>query len=751
MDRHGRDATTSMTVRTFSTKAGRARLHPLALIGGIALSAILLASTGFGRWLEEDIGLAWLFKLRGAIPPPAEVVVVSIDQSSSRALALPNKPRKWPRALHGELVDRLHALGATAIAFDIIFEEIREPEDNTRFAQALRIANNVVLFQYLKQENLANNSVLIEKLISPVDVLKDNAFALAPFPLPKVPAKVNHFLLYKPELGDAPTIPVVMLQLYCLDEYDSLLTLLRAHAGDQLPNLPASAEQIRQQRNLLNVVSELHRLFREQPTLAPRLLNQLAAQPELPVATRQHLTALIRTYASPYSRYLNLYGGPRSLTTLSYAQVLQDKHLDLRNKAVFVGFSEQFQPEQKDGFYTVFSEENSGLDISGVEIMASAFANLLQQNALRVPSGGMDILLLLLWSVMIFVALLRLPGMWQVPLALLLGLGYGGLNYYFFSMHAYWLPLTTPLLWQLPLTTLGVLLLTYRRLQRERKHIREAFGYHLPANVVDRIARGMDPLAGGEHVHGIVLATDAAQYTTLSEKLSAGELHRLMNAYYEVLFAPIRTAGGIISDVQGDAALAIWPAASNSPAQREQACQAALALAAAVDQFNATQATPLPTRIGLHCGEIVMGHVGALDHYEYRAVGDIVNSASRLEGLNKHLGTRILVSHAVIDGLQTIVTRELGSFRLVGKQQPLAVFELLGTTGTAASNVDFALFARALDAFKAAQWQTASALFQQYLLIQPKDGPSHFYLQQCTLFAQNPPASWEGVLELTRK
>ena len=751
MDVHDGENPASMIDSAFSVKTGNMLLRMFALTMVIALSAVLLASTPFGRWLEEDIGLAWLFKLRGTQPAPADVVVVSIDQSSSRALNLPNKPRKWPRALHGDLVDRLHMLGASAIAFDIIFEETREPTDNARFAQAMRQANNVVLFQYLKQENLANNQVVMEKLISPIDAFKDNAFALAPFPLPKVPAKVNHFLLYKPELGGIPTIPVTMLQLFCLPEYDTLLTLLQPHAPDILRDLPASAEAIRTQRNLTTVVTELHRLFRERPGLASRLLNQLPMQPNLNAAAHQRLSALIRAYASPHSRYLNLYGGPRTITTIPYAQVLQDNKLDLRNKAVFVGFSEQFQPEQKDGFYTVFSEEHSGLDISGVEIMATAFANLLQQNAIRVPSGGMDILLLVMWSALLFVALFRLPGMWQMPIALLLGLVYGAVTYYAFTRHAYWLPLTTPLLWQLPLTALSILLLTYRRLQRERQHIRDVFGYHLPANVVDRIARGMNPLQSGERVHGIVLATDAAQYTTLSEKLSAGELHTLMNSYYEILFAPIRESGGIISDVQGDAALAIWPAATNSPPQREQACRAALAIAAAVDAFNAKQATPLPTRIGLHCGEIVMGHVGALDHYEYRAVGDIVNSASRLEGLNKQLGTRILASQSVVEGLTGIRTRELGSFRLVGKQQAICVHELLGTTEHNDSATNFEVFTQALHAFRAQKWQTAQTLFKQFLSQHPQDGPTGFYLQQCSDYAQHPPANWEGVIELTRK
>ncbi len=718
----------------------------MGLIILIAGTAILLASTPVGHWLEEDLGLSWLFQLRGARPAPKDVVLVSIDQHSSRSLDLPNKPRKWPRALHGELVDKLTRAGAVAIAFDIIFDEVRNPADNARFAEAMRRSNNVVLFQYIKEENRENDLVQVERLLSPINVFARNAFALSPFPLPKIPAKVDHFLLYQPDLG-MPTIPLTMLQLYSLDDYNTLYTLLQEHVPAKLQGMPTTAQQIRAQRNLPQVISRLHKIFLATPTLAPRLLAEVQTS-DLHEQDRQKLFALIHAYAAPYSLYLNFYGGPRSITTMHYVDVLQDKQLDLRGKAVFVGFSEQFQPEQKDGFYTVFSNEHSGLDISGVEIMATAFANLLQQNTLHVPSGMHDMLVLLLWGILLVLILSRLPGLWQVPVALLLGSLYAVVTYRAFSVHAYWLPFTIPLLWQLPLTTLATLLLSHRRLQRERQHIREAFGYHLPAEVVDHIARGMSPVSDrGERVFGIVLATDAAQYTTLSEQLSASDLHQLMNAYYEVLFAPIRQHGGIISDVQGDSALAIWPSPENTTQIRQHACAAALAVRDAIDTFNARQNIPLPTRLGLHCGEISMGHVGALDHYEYRAVGDIVNSASRLESLNKHLGTRLLASEDVVQDLSGLATRALGKFVLAGKHQALSVYEILPVQNA----INFEEFDQGVHAFYQQQWQDAQQLFAQFLQSHPQDGPTRFYLQQCVHFQQQDAPVWTGAISLSQK
>lgn len=723
----------------------------------VAISGIILASTPFGRWLEEDIGLSWLFKLRGPQAAPDDVVVVSIDQRSSAKLQLPNKPRKWPRLLHANLVEQLSRQGARVIAFDIIFDEQRNPEHNYRFARALQKANNVILFQYLKQENLGfNNNNLynelqIEKLVSPIRVLEETAFGLAPFPLPKVPAKVNHFLLYKPSLGDAPTMPVVVLQSYALPVYDELYALLKTQIPDQLDGLPVSVAQIKAAGRIQQVSRQLRSLFNTNNRLAATLSKELSNKTELDRDRQQLLTTLIETYDSRHSKYLNFYGPPRTIRTISYHEALTNNNLDLTDKVVFVGFSEQFQPEQKDGFYTVYSEEHSGLDISGVEIIATAYANLLHRQTLSVSGPWIDISVLLLWGVLLGAGLRLLPGPAQIPVAILLALIYSIFNYLSFSQYNHWLPLATPVLWQVPLAALTTLLWKYLDIQRERKNIRQAFGYHLPVEVVDQLAEGVEHItSGGQQVHGIVLATDAQQYTTLSEQLAPDQLRDLMNQYYETLFTPIRQYHGIISDVVGDAALAIWPSAQADPARREQACLAALEVLRSVDRFNAQQTkTSLPTRLGLHYGDIIMGHVGAVDHYEYRAVGDIVNTATRIEGLNKLLGTRILASGAVLQSLDNFVTRELGTFLLAGKQSPLVIHELIGLVNE--TTPDDSLFAEGLMHFRAGHWQQALQSFEQCVQQNSADGPSRYYLQLCESFIHQPPQDWDGIIRITHK
>jgi len=255
-------------------------------------------------------------------------------------------------------------------------------------------------------------------------------------------------------------------------------------------------------------------------------------------------------------------------------------------------------------------------------------------------------------------------------------------------------------------------------------------------------------------MYGICLATDAGQYTALSESLRPAELRDLMNRYYEIVFTPVRSAGGIVSDVVGDAMLALWTSPTPEPRLRKQACDVALAIIEAVNASCLQPEGPsLPTRIGLHCGDLVLGHVGAVDHYEYRAVGDTVNMSTRLEGLNKQLGTRILLSGDMVEDLDGYHTRELGSFLVMGKSQPITVYELIGQGESATVQVQRAhtLFAEGLSAIRAESWEQARLLFQRAIELDPDDGPARFYIGLAERYRIQPPPEWNGVVRLDTK
>jgi adenylate cyclase len=163
----------------------------------------------------------------------------------------------------------------------------------------------------------------------------------------------------------------------------------------------------------------------------------------------------------------------------------------------------------------------------------------------------------------------------------------------------------------------------------------------------------------------------------------------------------------------------------------------------------------LPTRIGIHAGFLSLGNVGHdLYHLEYRPLGDVVNTAQRLEALNKRLGTRILVSEEVLGQLAGFIFRPLGRFTLAGKEQPVAVCELIGrTTDVEPHKLQLCQqFERALATFHTRAFDEAADLFQQLSANGESDDPALFFFRKCQDYlAKPPPADWDGTVDLKKK
>ena len=337
-----------------------------------------------------------------------------------------------------------------------------------------------------------------------------------------------------------------------------------------------------------------------------------------------------------------------------------------------------------------------------------------------------------------------------------LSLGYLFLAKYQFEATDSWYPVVTPLLLQTPLAFFGGLVWNYVDVNKERQNIKKALGYHLPREVVEQIAKDIVHVeTEAQVVYGICLFTDVEQYTTLSETLDPMELGRLMNRYYETMFKPVKTYGGYVSGVIGDSMLALWATTSSEAIAKEKACSAAIDIKKELKLFHESSEFPnLNTRIGLHCGQILLGHIGALDHYEYTPMGDIVNTASRIEYLNKQLRTGLLVSEEMVHQVNGFLTREVGKFRLAGKIKPVVVYELLGRKQEVEKKVKSAcaIFGEALDAFKRQSWDEAREKFSESLEKLGEDGPSRFYMKLCEDYKQNPPGEqWDGVVRMEKK
>jgi adenylate cyclase len=723
--------------------------------------------------LEENIGLDLLFKLRGKREVSSDVVIVTMDKASADSLNLPTQPEKWPRSLHARLTENLVKEGAAVIAFDIIFDEARSTEHDNLFAEAISNARNVVLSEYLRKETVPltdeggahTGDLNIERLVPPIPPLARTALALAPFPLPKVPVKVSQYWTFKTSSGDTPTLPIVVFQIFAFEVYDEFIRLMETVSPSQAEKLPRDRHAIITTKSVERLIRVQRDIFKKKPLIAEKMLEELQNSKTLLVDVKKNqvLKSLIRMYQGADSRYLNFYGPPGTITTIPYylallpqdKSVVTQKQLHFNGKAVFVGLSERLRPEQKDGFTSVFSQK-SGLDISGVEIAATAFANLLEDIPVQPPNFSVHLAIIFLWGVVLGIFCLLFPTFIAAGTVIGMSILYLIATQYRFTYTGSWYPLVLPLFFQAPLAFFATVLWKYFETNRERQNIRKTFGYFLPDKVVDQLAKNMgDIKTSSQIVYGICLSTDAEQYSTLSETMDPKELSSFMNQYYEAIFEPVRQHGGTVSDVKGDSMLAIWATPHPDAVLRNQACLAALDITSAVHRFKQSSDTlQLPTRIGLHSGHMSLGTIGAIDHYEYRAVGDIVNTASRIEGLNKYLGTRILVSEEVLYDLDGFLTRECGKFLLVGKSQPIAVHELICRMeeSNEQQRTLCGMFGEALSAYRRQSFEEVIGIFHKAIKTYTEDGPSIFYVKLCEKYRENPPGEmWNDVISLNKK
>jgi adenylate cyclase len=275
-----------------------------------------------------------------------------------------------------------------------------------------------------------------------------------------------------------------------------------------------------------------------------------------------------------------------------------------------------------------------------------------------------------------------------------------------------------------------------------------AMGRYVPIDLVRLLYRtGREPVLGGEMLDVTLMFTDIKDFTTLSEQLSPNELARVLGQYLDVMTAAIHSTHGTIDKYIGDAIMAVWNTPTPCPEHPRRACEAALACQEAERRlFRSPEwggRPPLYTRFGIHRDRVMVGHFGAPDRMSFTALGDGVNLASRLEGLNKQYGTTVLVTEAVYAD-----TKEAFDFRLVdvvavkGKTRGVRVYELLGRAGAGSLRATERAYERALERYWARDFAGALAILEA----QPDDMPSRVLAERARLLAADPPpAEWNGV------
>jgi adenylate cyclase len=280
-----------------------------------------------------------------------------------------------------------------------------------------------------------------------------------------------------------------------------------------------------------------------------------------------------------------------------------------------------------------------------------------------------------------------------------------------------------------------------------------SFARFVPRDIVaNLIATGGTATLGGERRDITIMFSDIAGFTALSEHMQPEQVLRHASHYFDVMLHTIQGHAGVIDKLIGDAIMALWNAPHRDPDHAVHACQALLAclrVNEALDRDSlAAGLPPLPTRFGLHTGEVVVGNVGASDRMQYTALGANVNLASRLEALNKHYGSRNLVSAETRSRVgDAFIFRSVAIVVPVGISHPTEVFELLG----AAEELDSAPLASwvcrweiAMAALRGQRAEEAAKLFHALAAERPADKVAAHYAARSAKLGREQKA-WDGV------
>ena len=327
-------------------------------------------------------------------------------------------------------------------------------------------------------------------------------------------------------------------------------------------------------------------------------------------------------------------------------------------------------------------------------------------------------------------------------------------------------------LWIDIMAPVGVVFLSYLSIsvnnylieRKERAYIQDSFKMYLSPQVVDQIAGDPGKLQlGGTRRELTILFTDVAGFSTISENLSAEKLVDLLNDYLGDMTDIIMANKGTVDKYEGDLIMAFWGAPIEDPDHAMDACFTALLMNERLinmrAEFKAQGKPPfianMDARIGLNTGDVVVGNMGSSQRFDYTVMGDHVNLASRLEGANKPYGTHIMISEFTYAKVKDhIEVRELDTIRVVGRDEPVTIYEVLAKTGEVDEKMGeiASLYQSAMEVYKDRGWNEAQEKFLKILTIDPNDGPSKTYVGRCEKYSVEPPlAEWDFVETMTEK
>jgi adenylate cyclase len=493
------------------------------------------------------------------------------------------------------------------------------------------------------------------------------------------------------------------------------------------------------------VVRHFHLTLAGQKTLPSEVVRLLRPKLALP----PDFSALIR-YTGP----------PQHLESLSYYRILEENESILREqvegRVVLVGRMIEDIPlsqGQVDAFRTPYSRGPKTF-MSGVEIQGNVIYDLLTGTWGREISPawrtGMYLVFFLAFSL---VAVYLSPGASLTVLAAL-GLVIFVGAWAALCFFRIWLE---PVLLGLGLVGIyGVTLVTHHLSSlQEKRWLHQAFTHYVPQEVVDTLLAHPERLElGGVELEATVMFADLAGFKELSQNMAPRDLVNLLSDYFTPLTDIVLAHGGTLDKYMDSSLMAVWGAPLPQADHARRACQAALAMQRRIiDDLRERQARGqafLGLSLGLHTGQVMAGNVGSRERFNYTIMGDTVNLAHRLQGLNRHYGTHLIVSDASrTQAGAGFFMRELDQVQVRGRKKPVTIFELVWVAPGEPVPLWLSSFEDGRAAYRERDWQNAILHFEEVIRLKPEDGPATLYLRRCRRYQEMPPPSdWKGVAVL---
>ncbi|MGI8524995.1 MAG: CHASE2 domain-containing protein [Pseudolabrys sp.] len=688
--------------------------------------------------------------IRPRVATQNPVVIADLDEKSLKAVG----QWPWPRTVVADMVTRLTGLGAVVVAFDVVFAEpdrmspglaadaYRDLDDATRQKLKALPSNDQVMADAVR----ASRVVLGE---SGLPTPEGTGVDPHPIGIATLGGDPRPFLFNFP--GILRNVPV----------------LEQAAAGHGLFTIRAERDGI--VRRVPMVMLAHNDIM---PSLSLEMLRVATGASTLAIRSDEAgiRAVAIPGFAIPTDRNGQLwihFARHDPVRYISAADVLSGSVDPARvaGKLVLVGTSA----------VGLLDVKTTPIDpvLPGVEVHAQILESVLSRSVLSSPNYaiGAELALAILIGIII-IALAPVLGsaallaLGAVTVALMVGT-----SWYFYTQQQLLIDFTYPLLSSL-LVYLTLVFGNYFSEQAQKRQIRAAFGQYLSPALVEQLAKSPEKLVlGGEQRNITIMFSDVRGFTSISElyKDDPHGLTTLMNRLLTPLTNAIINRNGTIDKYMGDAIMAFWNAPLDDPQHQTNACEAALDMLQCIEKLNhereeeaksnGTPFIPLRIGIGINTGTCVVGNMGSDLRFDYSALGDSVNLASRLEGQSKSYGLPIIVgSRTAAVAQDKFATIEIDYVAVKGKKEPETVYAILGG-GDVAKSEEFRRFSEAsgsmLACYRARDWDAAEAVLAEMRLAGKTWKADHFvdlYSERTWAFRESPPPEdWLGVFEAQTK